>query len=342
MPAIKYRMTKYLVIGSVLLLCPTARVARADAQSDLAAFSVFEKVDLAELAKANVKTAHGPPMGGRFLSVQSCYVMPGSPADQIAAMAKWNATKHKELKVFLHSDLPGSPTPASFSRLKEAPDNGATRAFVSATQNLASELQISADEAKKFSNGESKGPMPAAVADFWSNLLASRARSFASGGSASQPSYDHAPGGIRPNEELNSVLKQQDKIKKQFAGFLSGTGIGHGAGSMKPELYWELVDVDGNGVVTLGASYSKSGDQGSYQAGDVLYYASGGYYIALTLYQLWPVSVEGKASTLVWRGDLISSAALESLHGVERLGSESAMMKDISKAITLFRKDNGR
>jgi hypothetical protein len=49
--------------------------------------------------------------------------------------------------------------------------------------------------------------------------------------------------------------------------------------------------------------------------------------------------VDGKASTLVWRGDMISSASLASLHGVERLGSESAMMKDISKAITLFRRD---
>jgi hypothetical protein len=57
---------------------------------------------------------------------------------------------------------------------------------------------------------------------------------------------------------------------------------------------------------------------------------------------MWPVTVDGKASTLVWRGDMISSASLASLHGVERLGSESAMMKDISKAITLFRHDTAR
>ena len=80
---------------------------------------------------------------------------------------------------------------------------------------------------------------------------------------------------------------------------------------------------------------------GTYQAADILYYASGGYYVALALYQMWPVTVEGKASTLVWRGDMISSASLASLHGVERLGSESAMVKDISKAVTLFRRDNG-
>ena len=109
---------------------------------------------------------------------------------------------------------------------------------------------------------------------------------------------------------------------------------------MTPELYWELIDVDDRGVLTLGASYNR-GNGGPYQAAEVLYYASGGYYVALTLYQMWPVTVEGKPSTLVWRGDMISSAALASLHGVERLGSESAMMKDISRAITFFRRDTG-
>jgi hypothetical protein len=120
---------------------------------------------------------------------------------------------------------------------------------------------------------------------------------------------------------------------------LGATGIGRGAGSLKPELYWELLEVDDQGVVTLGASYSRSGAGGTYQAADVLYCASGGYYVALTLYQMWPVTVDGKPSTLVWRGDMISAASLGSLHGVERLGSESVMMKNITKAVTLFRRD---
>jgi hypothetical protein len=106
-------------------------------------------------------------------------------------------------------------------------------------------------------------------------------------------------------------------------------------------LYWELLDVNDQGVITLGASYRRSEAGGSYQAASVLYYASGGYDVALTLYQLWPVTVEGKPSTLVWRGDMVSAATLATLHGVERLGSESVMMKQISKAVTLFRRDTG-
>ena len=330
--------------GLVLVLfCARSTVALADPASELAGFSIFDKIDLAELAQSDVKIQHGPPMSGRFLSVQSCYVVPGSPAQQIEKLRKWNPTKHPELKVFLHSDLPAAPRPADFSKLRSAPDNAPVRTLVDATKKLSSELQISKEEAKKFSaSGESGGgAMPSSIANFWSDVLAGRAKSFVSGGTSAEPPYDHGGETIRAGEELNSLLKQHEKIRKQFSGFLGQTGIGRGAGSFAPELYWELLDVDDHGVVTLGASYNHGGAGGTYQAADVLYYASGGYYVALTLYQMWPVTAQGKGSTLVWRGDMISSASLASLHGVERLGSESAMMKDISKAITLFRRDTG-
>src|SRR6267378_3603881 len=134
-------------------------IASADAVSELASFSIFDKVDLAQLAKSDVKTAHGPPMRNpRFLAVQSCYVAPGSPAQQIEALRRWDPTRHRELKVFLHSDLPSNPTAASFEKLKNAPDNGPVRLLVAATQKLSSDLQISRDEAKKFSAGSADRP----------------------------------------------------------------------------------------------------------------------------------------------------------------------------------------
>jgi len=329
------------VVLLLLLLLARSTSARADAVSELASFSIFDKVDLAQLAKSEVKTAHGSPMSNpRFLAVQSCYVAPGSPAQQIEALRRWNPTRHRELKVFLHSDLPSNPTAASFEKLKNAPANGPVRWLVAATQKLSPDLQISRDEAEKFSAGSAGGgAMPASVAAFWTDVLTARAKSFASNGTSGQPSYDHTGKAIRASDELNGLLREQEKIRRQFAGLLGATGIGRGAGSLTPEPYWELLDVDDQGVVTLGASYSRSGANGTYQAADALYYASGGYYVALTLYQMWPITVEGKASTLVWRGDMSSAPSLGSLHGVERLGSESVMMKQISKSVTLFRRD---
>ena len=335
-------MKNFLAIF-LTLVCTTSRIARADAVSELAGFSVFGTIDLAELARSGSKTMHGPPMGGSFLSVQSCYIMPGSPAQHVDALRRWNPTRHSELKVFLHGDLPGSPSDANFSGLKNAPNNGPVQSLASLTEKGGSELQISKAEAKNLpTSATGGGAMPAAVVNFWSALLGGRARSFSSGGTASQAPYDHTGESIRPNDELNSLLKQQGQIRKQFSGFLGQTGIGRGPGSIAPESYWELLNADGQGVVTLGASYSKAAANGAWQAADVLYYASGGYYVSLTLYQMWPVNVEGKTSTLVWRGDMISATSLGSLHGVERLGSESAMTKEISRAITLFRKDMGR
>ena len=143
-----------VALAGVLSLISIAgpRSACADPVSELASFSIFDKVDLAQLAKSDVKTAHGPPMkNSRFLAVQSCYVAPGSPAQQMEALRRWNPAKYRELKVFLHSDLPSNPGPASFERLKNAPDNASVRSFVTATQKLSPELQISKEEAKRFS-----------------------------------------------------------------------------------------------------------------------------------------------------------------------------------------------
>jgi hypothetical protein len=330
------------IFSFICLLALWIPNALADAASELASFSVFDKVDLAALAKGDPNVAHGTPMGGRYISAQSCFVVAGPPSRVAEALRQWNPARHSELKVLLHSDLPSSPGPANFSRLSSAPDNGAVRSLVSATQKLSTDLQISREEAKKLPAANTgSGAMPAPIAAFWADVLSGRARVFSSGGSAAQPPYDHTGQAVRPSEEFNGLLRQQDKIRRQFSGLIDSSGIGRGSGSLRPELFWELLTADEQGVLTLGASYRRSGPNGTYQAADALYYASGGYYVGLTLYQMWPVDIGGKPSTLVWRGDLISSATIASLHGIERVASESAMMRDISKAVAAFRRDTG-
>ncbi|HSV62566.1 MAG TPA: hypothetical protein VLH83_04415 [Chthoniobacterales bacterium] len=312
-----------------LIVFAISTAAAADPAAEMASFSVFNNINVAELAKGEPKTAHGPSMSGHFISAQSCFVVAGVPARVSESLRQWNPARHSELKVMIHSDLPGSPSAANFSRLSSAPDNGPVRALVSATQKLSPDLQISKEEEKRFAavSGATGGAMPAPVAAAWADVLSARARA----GKSNQPSYSHTSQNVRPSEELNALLSANDKIGRQFSGILGGRG----------ELFWELLTADEMGVVTLGASYRRSGANGTYQAADALFYASGGYYAGLTLYQMWPVDVGGRPATLVWRGDFISSAEVASLHGIERVASESALMRDISKASSLFRRDTG-
>jgi hypothetical protein len=333
-------MRKSCLLSLVLAIFAGVRVASADPLSELSGFSIFDKIDLAQLAKSDGKTAHGPPMSNpRFLSVQSIYVLPGAPAPHLEAMRNWNPSEHHEPKVFLHGDISGAITESSFARIKSAPDNGPVRTLVNATAKMGNELQLSREEAARWKGGNAA--LSAAGGDFWMGVLAGRGRAFVSGGTSAEAPYDHAGPAVRAGEELNGLLREQSKIRKQFAGVLDNTGIGRGAGSLKPDLYWELLNADNVAVATLGAFYSRNAG-GAVQAADTFYYASGGYYVTLTLHQMWPVEIDGKPHTLVWRGDMVSSAALADLHGVEKLGSESAMMKDIAKSIARFRKERGR
>ena len=310
-----------------LVVLAVSNATAADPAAELASFSVFNNINVADLAKGEPKVAHGPGLGGHIISAQSVFVVAGVPARVSEALRQWNPARHSELKVMIHSDLPGSPSASNFSRLSSAPNNSAVQALVTATQKLSPDLQISKEEEKKFAAVSGATTMSGPMAAAWADVLSARARA----GRSSQPSSSPTAQNVRPSDELNALLNANDKVRGRFSGVLGGGG----------EHYWELLTADEIAVLTLGASYRRSGSNGTYQAADALYYASGGFYAGLTLYQLWPVDVGGRPATLVWRGDFISSAEVASLHGIERVASESAMMRDISKAVSLFRRDTG-
>lgn len=290
--------------------------ALAEPVSELASFSVFDKVDLVQLRKNDAKPVRSGSSGSpRYLSVQTVYVAPLPPAELLAKMRSWNPTRHPELKIYLHVD-----SAINFSRLQNLPDNSAVRYLVNATSQRSADLQLSVAEMKLLP-GEN-------FASTWTKILTGRAQTGISG----QPPYDNATPPVRPGEELSGLLSAQEKIRRQFSGLVPGG---------KSEMYWELLSVDEQGVFTLGTHSSRTGPGGTIQTANTLYYASGGYYAGMTLHQLWPVQVEGRASTLVWRGDMISSASVGSLHGIERIAAESTMIKDVSRVVSFFRRDNG-
>lgn len=335
--------TRRLFLFSVLALLGAGLCVQADPVADLGSFSEFHNVDLSKLASGKILTSHGVPMHfQRGMGVQSCYVVRLPFQKAIALHKQWSPTSHPELKVYLHHDLPGKPSLTDFQGIAAAPGNSSVHALVSETEKLPSSnaaLQMSVDEAKKFTkDGGSKGAMPASVASFWSNLLYQRASSFVSGGAPKEQPYNLSGETIRPSEEFAKLLDEQPKIRNEFKPILGDTGLTSSGGKLPPSLYYELFDVDGQAAFTLGASYAKPEGQ-TWQAVDAQYYSSGGYYVLATLYQLWPVKIGSENATLVWRADLLSSAELEDLHGVERMGSAGALMKEVQKTIGFVQKD---
>jgi hypothetical protein len=325
------------ILAASSLLLTIASTAHADAVSELASFSAFPRADLTQLSKAAAKPVRNQASGSaRHIGVQTAYVVPGAPAEVASKMRGWNPARYPELKVYLYSS-----SASDFSRLASAPDNPAVRYLATASAQRSSDLQLTAGEISQLPAAGAESGLSGAIASAWAKILAGRAAAFASGGSASQPPYENSTPAVRPSEELSALLRGQEKIRQQFSDLLSATGIGRGAGSIKPDMYWELVDADGKGVLALGAHYSRPGANGAVQTASANYYASGGYYARITLHQLWPVEVEGRPSTLVWRGDMVSSAAVAGARGIERMGAESIMIKDVGRAVSLFRRDVG-
>ena len=312
----------------------------ADPISEITSFSVFKEVDMKKLAKGDVIAASGPTMKfARGLEVESLFILAMPVAKANEAQQKWDGSRHSELKVYQHVDLPRHPSAQDFQRIAAAPRNSSVGKFISATEKLnpeRPELQMSAAEAKgagKFESG-AKGVMPPGVAAFWSGLLHGRTNAFLSGGLKGQPAYAGRSGAARPADEAAELLRECPSIRRQFSA-LADTMTGSGG---SPALFYELFDVEGRAALSLGATYSRAASE-SIQSGTVQFYSSDGFYVLLSFSQMWPVQVDGKPATLVWRADMLASSQLGELHGIERSGSSVAMRKEIHKNISAMVKD---
>jgi hypothetical protein len=318
----------------MLLAASCLPSARGDAAGDLAKYSVFQGVDPASLSGGKILTARGPALNfPRDLTVQALYLVHEPVAEAVAAHRGWDPGRHPELKVYLHHDFSTHPTLADFSQA--LPGNGAVRKLTDATQKLPDmgDLQLSKAEAEDFkkSGGSVQG--------FWSQLLFNRATAFLQHGLSGLPPYDSADGSVHVAGEVSRLLGEQPRVRAAFAPIIGHSPLGGSGGGVLP--YLELFDVEGQAAYSLGATSSvQTGD--SAQMVDLQYYASGGYYIFVTLYDFLPVTVDGKPATLVWRVDSISSLSLSDLSKFEQMGSGAAMMKDIQRIVNDFEKDTGR
>lgn len=317
---------------------------RADLNSDLA-FTAFHDVDVNAMAGGTILQARGGLLSfPRGITSQSLYIIDAAPADVASKLVHWNPASHPDLKVWLHKSLPPQPTAADFAELGSLPENGSVQFQIDSTAEFDPEhppLQVSKEEAQLIATTGAQEKDPKAhFVKAWSQILAGRIASFLSGHAGSD--YDIVSGGdIHPLSEVKSLLHSDIKIYGQYQRLLNQTPVkalatAPAAKAVPASLYCDIFDVQGYAAMGTGAIYQvPSGN--SIQSLDVEFYTNYGVYCTIELEQLWPISVNGKTETLVWRDDLVSAPNIAYLHGTERLASGMIMLQETKGGVEAFR-----
>ena len=234
-------------------------------------------------------------------------------------------------------------TAADFSSLSLNPGIKPQRWLLDKSMALPgrkSEFNLTRDEVRQLAACIKAKPEPQAISACWANILLGRAIGFQERGFAGVRPYETEGEAVLPAEQLRSMLSERPALAQEFAPLLDGCGLlgDNGTATLDPFHYWGLYEANHHGTLTLGAVYLLPLED-RYQLLDAQYYVSGTYYTFVTLYEVWPIQVEGKMATLVWRGDFFATPTLAYTRGAERLAYGVFMLQELKKTIRSFQNE---
>jgi hypothetical protein len=302
-------------------------------------------VDVNAMAGGTILQARGPIMTfPRGITSQSLFIIDAAPSDVARKLVTWNPQTHEDLKVWLHKSLPPHPTPSDFADLANVPDNSSVKFQLDSTANFnpsSPALQVSKEEAQLIVATAAQEKDPKALyARVWGQILSGRINDFLNGKGGA--AVDMASGGdVHPVSDVKSLLHSDVKIYGQYQHLLNQTPFKALAGSASApiapaDIYLDLFDVQGSAALGTGAMY-QAANGSSYQSVDIEYYNNYGVYTTIELEQMWPINVNGKNETLVWRDDLVSAPNVAFLHGTERLASSMIMLQETKGGVEAFK-----
>ena len=338
---------KSLRASALILLAIALTPLRADVNADLA-FTSFQNVDVNSLASGVVLQARGPlTTFPRGITTQSLYIIDALPADVQSKLIHWNPASHADLKVWLHkSGLPQQPTAADFSDLASLPDNSSMQFQIDATAKFepgSPSLQVSKEEGQLIAATAAQEKDPKALfVKAWSQILAGRVNDFFAGRGAA--AVDIATGGdIHPLSDVKSLLHSDIKVYGQYQRLLNTTPLKALATTAATratpaDIYCDIFDVEGSAAMGTGAIF-QAPNGASIQSADIEYYTNYGVYCTVELEEIWPIAVNGKNESLVWRDDLVSAPNIAYLHGVDRLGAGMVMLQETKEGVEAFRSE---
>ena len=293
----------------LLFLCSlalTSSFAPADPTEDIVRTKTpFRNFSLSQVSKGEIlENRQGVSIVPDVQAIQTCFIVKAPVAAVTSTLLHWNPAGKPGLDVSSHRVLTPPVSAASFKPTL-GPFFTTTKGggWIVKESKAAKGSELLLTEAEKTQLGAATTPETLLTA--WSNLLVSRFQSFQGHGAA----------------DFSSLLAAMSKI-----GPLDVAAPAHGT------YYWELSDLTGRGSISEGVTW-----QDGTRVCDGEFFVTSEYSASFDVSTLWPVTVDGKPATLVWRIDSAKSPQFASLKGAERLASGSLILSSTKKAIKAIR-----
>lgn len=325
-------------LGKALCLLLAAAVAGAPSQAEpldeLRSLSQFRNVDLAKLKSGEIVSVRGP-VGDfpRGIHLECCYFI-HAPMNVVGhALLHWDPLPHKELKVRRYHEFSLPPGTAVFQKVHLDPSLADDKWLYEETARVsqgsaAADLHLTKEEAALL-HQKSMGPSEA-----WREILRRRSEALARGGlNAVAPYGTDEP--ISPGSEFRGLLTLAPKAAMHFRPITDARPMFSGGEPATEAVgFWEAFRVRDHTILQLGLFAGRKGSD-SWQLIDCVYYPSDTYFMALDLFQLWPVD----GGTLVWQVGFVSAPFRSYLGGIDRFIAGRLMMQATLDTTIAFRAD---
>ena len=301
---------------------------------ELRATAQLAPIDLAALKRGQIVVEKGP--NGDFprgISLESCYFIDAPLSVVGNALLHWDPVGHKDLDVRLYQEFSFPLEADAFQRLQLNPaimdDQWLLQQTAQVTRGSTSDdLHLTNQEMDLL---RQKSATPSA---FWQEILRQRSEALAGGGLAAVAPYG-TDDSISPASEFRGLLTLAPKAARHFQPITTARPIvASGPAASEVVGYWEASKVRDHTTLQL-AIFAAQKSPDSWQLVNCVFYPSDTYFMALDLFQLWPVD----GGTLVWQVGFVSAPFRSYLGGIDRYVAGKQMTQATIDTITAFRAD---
>ena len=264
--------------------------------------------------------------GPGFLGARAFFIAPAEPRVVAKKVLEFDPTRGKTLEwasegsVKIYEPFPRPPTAEDWTRLREALAKPPFDLLLQVGERREGSIHLHPEEMQKVESGKVDG---------WVQVLEARIQTYHRGGwkeNAGVPAGENRL--IDFDENLREVMKENGPVRDEFRRVL--TALAYGGQDKKEPVevrdYWQLMEVDKSPAVALGCAVMKEGVGGRFEVADMHYFASNGYYGAVSLYGIWPYK-EGKS--LVCRIDAVETDPYQLTQATARMIGEGLFMREV-------------